>query len=88
MTALDNEPWKRNAIATESKSGKVNNHMANALQKITGIADNERAFKWQKECCLKIKAEALITTDRDQAMNTKHHQTQILGINNDSKCYM
>ena len=32
--------------------------------------------------------KCLITAAQDQGMSTKYHQTQILGINQDSKCCM
>ena len=37
---------------------------------------------------LKTITEALITAAQDQALNTKYHQAQIFGINEDSKCLM
>ena len=46
------EPGSRNGGATASKSGKVNNYMANTLRKIFEITKIERAFKWLKECGL------------------------------------
>ena len=47
--------------------------------------NNVKAFKWFIECGLKIETEALISAAQDQALTTKHNQTQILRINQDSK---
>ena len=41
-----------------------------------------------KECSLKIETEALISAAQDQALSNNHHQTQILGINQNSQCRM
>ena len=40
-------------------------------------------FGWLNECGLKIEAEAMIAASHDEVC-TKYHQTQMLGINQDS----
>ena len=71
---------KRNSKATASKSGRANSFMANTMH---GMTNNERAIKLMQWCGLKMETQVLITATQCQALNTRHHQTQILRLNDD-----
>ena len=85
VSELDNESRERKWLS-DCNHERISRQLHGQYPaKITDTSNNQKAFEWQKECGLNIETEALITAAQDQALNTKHHQTQVLGINEDFK---